>query len=197
MGGGGFGGGEGASTVMPSISSSAPLSGAQRSEIFQAALRDLGPYLPDRSEYRGYEIVDPSADRGRGDIYNDSKGNMIRGYEGYSNRQPIEQTAGQSNASLRSTLDSYFAELKKQIGSGLGNQGQAKESDTDRFTYYDELAKIPGVPDYTSGMGPGWYDSKTGQTYSPVTSTDQYGGTVYDRKNLPPEVLSLMAQRRG
>ena len=101
--------------------SSRPLTAAERSELFDASMSKMGGSIPTTNDYQGYQIIDPSADRGRG-----VQSNGLNGYSGYSNIAPrtlkdnsgdfynMLTTAADRNSQLTSDsvmqyLDDYFA----------------------------------------------------------------------------------------
>lgn len=100
---------------------SRPLTAAERSELFDASMSKLGGYMPSTSDYQGYTIVDPSADRGRG-----VQSNGLTGYQGYVNTAPrtlnetgalfnqgrnlgVNETMKSNSVDITSYLDDYFA----------------------------------------------------------------------------------------
>lgn len=106
---------------------SRPLTAAERTELYEAAMSQLGPYMPKASDYQGYSIVDPSADRGRG-----VQADGLTGYAGYSNVGPrtlkdanvedyykLTANATRPNmdtvtSGLEDYLNNYFAERDRQ-----------------------------------------------------------------------------------
>lgn len=101
--------------------SSRPLTAAERSELFDAAIYKMGATMPKASDYQGYEIIDPSADRGRGLMRNFSTG-----YDGYSNIAP---------RTVADRGDNYYGAMQSSL------QSQGKDQQNAMAAYLDEYFK--------------------------------------------------------
>lgn len=102
--------------------SSRPLTAEERSQLYDAAMKKMGGSIPSASDYQGYQIIDPSADRGRGAVYDGGNG-----YAGYQNIAP---------RTIKDTTADYYNAL--QLQRAEGNQ-MTQSSVADYLNnYFDE-----------------------------------------------------------
>jgi len=104
---------------------SRPLNAAERQELFQAAMKNMGPAMPSVADYRSYEVVDPSADRGRGPIYNGRTG-----YGGYANTAPI--VLKDNGANYANGYQSAVQDTQKTVAEKIAEYFKQRDAEIQR-----------------------------------------------------------------
>lgn len=109
--------------------SSRPLTAEERSQLYDAAMAKMGGSIPKASDYQGYQIIDPSADRGRGAVYQGGG----TGYAGYQNIAP---------RTIKDTTADYYGALQAQrAADNKTMQGGVEEFLNQYFAQRDAAAR--------------------------------------------------------